>query len=156
MCCVEAQSSRREQTPLDPAVSPWRVTTLWIYLISLKMATPPERRGRSFNQMMKIDQFVVIRHQTLLVGCWEVNRNISVCRRFIVLQVSMISVRFTEKPRSSLYLIRFTFFTEFEQTATHLPTVISKRIDKINLKNRVYCYHVLTEDDLYQMTSTFT
>ena len=41
------ESSRREQTPLDPAVSPWRVTGLWRNLLNLKMAAPPERRGRS-------------------------------------------------------------------------------------------------------------
>ncbi|CAL8390673.1 unnamed protein product [Boreogadus saida] len=41
---LRAQSSSREQTPLDPAVSPRRVTTLWMDLLSLKMDAPPERR----------------------------------------------------------------------------------------------------------------
>ena len=44
------ESRRREQTPLDPAVSPWRATGLWIFLLTLKMEAPPERRGRGFKQ----------------------------------------------------------------------------------------------------------
>ena len=46
------ESSSREQTPLDPAVSPWRATGLWINLLSLKMDVLPERRGRGFKPTM--------------------------------------------------------------------------------------------------------
>ena len=45
---VFVKEGRREQTPLDPAVSPWRVAGLWINLLNLKMDAPPERRGRMF------------------------------------------------------------------------------------------------------------
>ena len=74
--CIEAQRSSREQTPLEPAVSPWRVTTLCFNLLSLKMDAPPERRGRGFKQTRKTDQLVVIR--PYWYWCLEVWGNISV------------------------------------------------------------------------------
>ena len=52
--CVEAQSSRREQTPLDPAVSPWRVTGLWSILLALKMEISLLRRGKDLSEIIKI------------------------------------------------------------------------------------------------------
>ena len=48
------ESSSREQTPLDPAVSPWRVTGLWINLLSLKMEISLLRRGEDLSKILKI------------------------------------------------------------------------------------------------------
>ena len=39
--------SRRVQTPLDPAVFPRKVTTLWVFS---KKDSPPEKIGRSFKR----------------------------------------------------------------------------------------------------------
>ena len=52
--CFLEESSRREQTPLDPAVSPWRVTTLWIILLSWKMEISLLRRGEDLSYIIKI------------------------------------------------------------------------------------------------------
>ena len=48
------ESRRREQTPLDPAVSPWRVTALWVILLDLKIDAPPERKGMDLSKMIKL------------------------------------------------------------------------------------------------------
>ena len=47
------ESRRRERTPLDPAVSPWRATTLCIILLNLKIDAPPERKGKDLSKIIK-------------------------------------------------------------------------------------------------------
>ena len=52
--CFLEESSSREQTPLDPAVSPWRVTTLWIILLSWKMEISLLRRVEDSLYIIKV------------------------------------------------------------------------------------------------------
>ena len=46
--CWSPEQQERAGLPLDPAVSPWRVTGLWKYLFSLKMEISLLRRGKGF------------------------------------------------------------------------------------------------------------